>query len=320
MATPLSADKMLEALRAEGVDPKTTSNWTTHNRNHRGSWGAVNGIVIHHTAGSNSLNLCINGTSSLPGPLCHAHLSKNGTLTLISNGRANHAGSFAQNAHNAVVKESSNHPYPDSTEPVDGNAHYYGIEIENLGNGADYYPTIQYDKAVRWATAICRKHGWTANSIIGHKEGTRRKIDPRGPVGSANGPAFDMDQFRGDVQARLNRSADTSPNTGNAKDETMAISTDDLNKIARAVWRTDGIIPAAKESQATGNTHAAASQWIEYIGGHVHRIEAKLEAQSATIQTLAQAIADNQAEVNTDELVARIQQAIDAIDFDVVVR
>ena len=220
MATPLSNDRMLKALQDEGVAPKQTSNWRTHNRNSGRHWGPVNGIVIHHTAGKNSLNLCINGTSSLPGPLCHAHLAKDGTLTLISNGRANHAGTFAQNAHNAVVNESSNHPAPSSSEPVDGNRHYYGIEIENLGNGVDFYPTAQYNKAVLWAAAICRAHGWSANSIIGHKEGTRRKIDPKGPVGSSNGADFTMNKFRADVQARLNNSSKPElPETG--KDSPM---------------------------------------------------------------------------------------------------
>lgn len=202
MATPLTANQMLAALRNEGLKPRQNSGWRTHNRNHKGAWGPVHGIVIHHTAGTNSLNLCINGTSALPGPLCHAHLAKNGALTLVGHGRANHAGSFAQNAHNAVVNESSNHPRPSSSEPVDGNRYYYGIEIENLGNGRDAYPEIQYRNAVRWAAAICRAHGWSEHSVIGHSEGTTRKIDPRGPL--ASGGQFTMQRFRADVRAQLN--------------------------------------------------------------------------------------------------------------------
>src|SRR3546814_16141661 len=92
---------------------------------------------------------------------------------MISGGRANHAGTFAQNAHNAVLAESPVHPYPDSAEPVDGNDKYYGLEIENRGDGSDPYPMVQYVAAVKWATAICRFHGWTENSVLGHKEGTR---------------------------------------------------------------------------------------------------------------------------------------------------
>lgn len=205
MATPLTADKFVDALRDEGLTVTGISGWREHNRNHKGPWGPVNGVVIHHTAGRDSLNLTHKGTAELPGPLCHTHLDKKGLATMVGYGRANHAGTFAQNAHDAVVAESSTHPRPGASEPVDGNQHYYGIEIENLGNGKDYYPQAQYDAAVKWATAICRAHGWSADSVIGHKEGTTRKIDPKGPIGKATGPQWDMDQFRKDVAALLNK-------------------------------------------------------------------------------------------------------------------
>lgn len=200
---PMTADEFVAALKAEGVNVAEYPGWRTHNRNHKGAWGPVNGIVIHHTAGRDSLRLCFNGTSALPGPLCHTHLAKSGKATMVGNGRANHAGTFAANAFSAMRDEKATHPRPDASEPVDANARTYGIEIENLGNGTDFYPVEQYDAAVRWAAAICRFHGWSAQSIIGHKEGTRRKIDPKGPVGSADGPMWDMDEFRADVQKRL---------------------------------------------------------------------------------------------------------------------
>lgn len=201
MATPLTADSMLAALRAEGVTVVENDGWRTHNRNHKGLWGGVNGVVIHHTAGVNSLRLCIDGTADLPGPLCHAHLSKAGTATLVGHGRANHCGTVAQNAFDAMVAEASVHPRPDAAEPVDGNQRTYGIEIENLGNVSDPYPAVQYDQAVRWAAAICRKHGWTAHSVVGHGELTRRKIDP----------SFSMNDFRAKVAERLAHAASWSP-------------------------------------------------------------------------------------------------------------
>lgn len=201
MANPMTADQLVKALKDEGVDVREHAGWRTNNRNHRGPWGPVHGIVIHHTAGRDSLKLCFSGTSALPGPLCHTHLSKSGVATMVGHGRANHAGGFAANAHRSAVSEAKSHPRPDAAETIDGNRHYYGIEIENLGDGRDEYPAEQYDAAVRWAAAICRFHGWTAQSVIGHKEGTRRKIDPKGPVEGRGD--FDMDIFRADVQKRL---------------------------------------------------------------------------------------------------------------------
>jgi len=211
MAPPLSADEFVKALRDEGLTVTGISGWRKHNRNHVGRWGGVNGVVIHHTAGTNSLSLCHRGMASLPGPLCHTHLSKTGLATMVGYGRANHAGTFTANAHAAVVAESKNHPRPSGPETVDGNRHYYGIEIENLGNGRDFYPQAQYDAAVTWAAAICRAHGWSAQSVIGHKEGTTRKIDPKGPIGSAGGRMWDMDEFRADVQARLDAGNSKGP-------------------------------------------------------------------------------------------------------------
>jgi len=155
----------------------------------------VNGVLIHHTAGSNSLSLVYKGHSNLPGPLAHAHLAKDGTLTLVGNGRANHAGLAARNAFDAVVREDTHHPLPSAASgTVDGNTHFYGLEIENLGNGHDPYPDEQYDTAVRWAAAICRAHNWTANSVVGHKETSiEGKADP----------SFDMGTFRRAVASRL---------------------------------------------------------------------------------------------------------------------
>jgi LysM repeat protein len=205
VATPMSADTFVAALKKEGVKVVERGGWRTHNRNRVGSWGGVNGVLIHHTAGRDSLALCYNGRSDLPGPLCHTHLSKTGVATMVGNGRANHAGPVARNAHSAVVDESSTHPRPSrASGTVDGNRHYYGIEVENLGNGKDPYPQMQYEAAVRWAAAICRHHGWSANSVVGHKEtSVEGKIDP----------SFSMDQFRKDVAARLK----SKPSGGSSK-------------------------------------------------------------------------------------------------------
>ncbi len=217
MATPMTASQFLAALRAENVDAREYGDWRNHERDDETgkAFGPVNGVVIHHTVSNNSLAFCYNGSASLPGPLCHTHLAKSGVASMLSAGRANHAGTFAQNAHDAVVNESSVHPYPDSAEPVDGNDHYYGIEIENWGNGTDVYPWVQYVAAVRWATAICRFHGWSHNSVIGHKEGTRRKVDPSGPVEQPGGneEPFTMNQFRADVKAALALPAGVWPQT-----------------------------------------------------------------------------------------------------------
>ncbi|KPC90273.1 hypothetical protein ADL27_36660, partial [Streptomyces sp. NRRL F-6602] len=135
--------------------------WRTHNRNSKGAWGPVNGVMIHHTVSSgedSSVALCYNGHSALPGPLCHTVGGKSGKLYMVGHGRANHAGSGDDDVLRAVINETA---LPaDNEANTDGNSRFYGLEIVNLGNGKDTYPAVQYDAAVRWAAAICRTHGW----------------------------------------------------------------------------------------------------------------------------------------------------------------
>jgi hypothetical protein len=222
MATPLTATELVAFLKAEGVNVVENPGWRTRNRDDETGkpFGPVHGIVIHHTAGVDSLGFCIRGSGDLPGPLCHTHLAKSGVATMVGHGRANHVGTVAENAFSAMLHEASVHPRPDAAEPIDGNDRTYGIEIENKGDGKDLYPTKQYDAAVRWATAICRAHGWTANSVVGHKEVTRRKVDP----------SFDMNDFRSAVAERLKHPASWNPGAPTVPVKTVEQRLADLEK------------------------------------------------------------------------------------------
>ena len=196
MATPLSADAILTVLRAEGIDVHEHSGWRTHNRDAATgkTFGPVHGVLIHHTAGHNDLEVCFNGYSGLPGPLCHSWLGKTRGLWMVGHGRANHAGLIDDDVLAALIAESSPLP-PDNEANTDGNDRLYGLEMENLGDGKDPWPVEQYEIAVKWAAAICRAHGWTERSVAGHKEVQPGKIDP----------TFDMDDFRQAVKVQLSK-------------------------------------------------------------------------------------------------------------------
>lgn len=202
MATPLSADRQLKALHAEGVKVSERSGWRTNNRNHKGPWGPVYGVIIHHTVSSgddSSVELCYNGHSALPGPLCHGVGRNDGAIALVSSARANHAGLGDDDVLRAVVNETALPPANEAN--TDGNRHFYGLEIVNLGDNRDTYTRAQYRAAVLWAAALCRAHGWSERSVIGHKEWQPGKVDPRGPI--EGGGSFSMTQFRADVRAQL---------------------------------------------------------------------------------------------------------------------
>ncbi|MEU5383210.1 peptidoglycan-binding protein [Kitasatospora cineracea] len=195
MATPLTADAFLNSLRGEGLSVSEVGDWRNHNRNAKGAWGPVHGVVIHHTASSGtdaSVQICYDGYSELPGPLCHGVIDRAGGVHLVGYGRTNHAGAGDGDVLQAVIAERAL-PAPAQAN-VDGNSRFYGFECVNTGTGGEGWPDEQVDAMVRAAAAVCRAHGWSERSVIGHKEWQVGKPDPRG---------IDMNEFRTRVAARL---------------------------------------------------------------------------------------------------------------------
>jgi N-acetylmuramoyl-L-alanine amidase-like protein len=182
MANPLSADMALKALREAGLKVVETRGWKTRNRNHKGPWGPVHGVMIHHTVSTgtqSTLNTIINGRPDLPGPLSQGLIAKDGTVYLTGWGRCNHAGLGDPDVLRAVIAETSLPKKKALT--VDGNRHFYGFECVNLGDGDDPWPDAQVRAMVMASAALIRAHGWGRNgptSVIGHSEWQLGKIDP----------------------------------------------------------------------------------------------------------------------------------------------
>ncbi|PRH79750.1 N-acetylmuramoyl-L-alanine amidase [Streptomyces solincola] len=191
----MSASSFLDALQDEGLTVVQVGSWRTHNRNHKGPWGPVHGVMIHHTVTRGSaatVRICRDGYAGLPGPLCHGVITKDGRVHLVGYGRANHAGLGDDDVLRAVIAETS---LPaDNESNTDGNRHFYGFECENLGDGQDPWPEAQLLAIEKAAAAVCRWHGWNERSVIGHLEWQPGKIDPRG---------FSMNTMRGRIGRRL---------------------------------------------------------------------------------------------------------------------
>ncbi|OON81219.1 N-acetylmuramoyl-L-alanine amidase [Streptomyces tsukubensis] len=196
MASPMSASRFLDILEDEGATVVEVGAWRDHNRNAQGAWGPMHGVMIHHTVTSGSkatVELCRKGHASLPGPLCHGVITKDGTVHLVGYGRANHAGLGDDDVLRAVIAEKKTLPH-DNESNTDGNRHFYGFECENLGDGEDPWPEAQLEAIEQVSAAICRHHGWTERSVIGHLEWQPGKVDPRG---------FTMKEMRARIGARL---------------------------------------------------------------------------------------------------------------------
>ncbi|MER5706006.1 N-acetylmuramoyl-L-alanine amidase [Streptomyces sp. NPDC002122] len=221
MAVPLTPDRLVAALRDEGVTVIEVPGWRTNNRNHKGPWGPVHGSMLHHTVTPKTMNavpMCFNGTGNLPGPLCHGVIRRDGTVHLVGNGRANHAGGGDPNVLQAVKDERYNerppapHQHDGSAGAVDGNRAFYGWECENAGDGIDPWPKVQVEAMVRVSAALSRAHQWTEKSIIGHLEWSDWKSDPKGPDNVVSMPGL-----RTRIAERLTHPASWTPGTTTPK-------------------------------------------------------------------------------------------------------
>jgi hypothetical protein len=310
MASALAADRLLAALRAEGVRVVEYRDWRTHRRPATaGTFGEINGVMIHHTVTSgtaSSVELCYNGHSSLPGPLCHGVIAKDGTVYLISNGRANHAGLGDDDVLRAVQNEDYDRDQllvPNEAN-TDGNRHFYGFECINLGDGKDPWPEAQRDAIVRASAAILRAYGgpaqgWTARSVIGHKEWQPGKVDPRTGTGGVD---VSPPVLRRLVDERLAHPPSWTPGTTTpipSEEDDMALTDDDVKRIARAVWgyQNEAIEPDRDayqiERDASSYAHQAAEQTKDLaLGGLTSEQVTAIAEKVATHPALAKAIAD----------------------------
>ncbi|ODA69504.1 N-acetylmuramoyl-L-alanine amidase [Streptomyces sp. AVP053U2] len=268
MATPLTAARLIAALKAEGVQVVEVGDWRDHNRNHKGPWGPVHGVMIHHTVtrgSARTVELCRRGYSGLPGPLCHGVITKDGRVHLIGYGRANHAGSGDGDVLRAVIAEEA--LPPDNEQNTDGNRHFYGFECENLGDGEDPWPAAQLEAIEKVGAALARAHGWNERSVIGHLEWQPGKVDPRG---------FTMNSMRARIAARLD---DNNPQQ--QQEDDVALTDDDIRKLATR----DGIFKAPRDAADYNPDPDHPGHWWAF-GTHVVGTTSKVRAMEKRLAAM----------------------------------
>lgn len=187
MAISWLADVLTEA----GVEFVEEGDW--QNRSAGPEFDPI-GVLWHHTAGpvtsadnpNPSLDICINGRSDLPGPLCQALVDFNGVFHLIAANRANHAG-----------ESGGSGPIPAG----DGNTLMVGWEIDYAGDQSgtggpqQEMSPAQYQASLKATAAVLKRLGRDAQHARGHREtSTSGKIDPS---------FCDLDVMRDDVAALL---------------------------------------------------------------------------------------------------------------------
>jgi hypothetical protein len=255
MATPMTASQIVAQLKKWGIKYKEVKSWETHNRAGHGAWGGMNGFIWHHTgadvkdAAEYAGSTLYNGLSTLPGPLCHFGLAPDGTVYLVGWGRANHAGGGDPVVLNHVINEDYSgqlHPTKGNSNGVDGNAHFYGVEI--MYSGSHKMTDAQYKTALKLSAAILDFHKWTEKSVIGHGEWSSDKWDP----GYAPSKIMDMTKVRADVKTTLKAGAKPAPAPAPApKPAPKPVPTPTPKP-----W-TGTISPKSRETEATIKAQAA---------------------------------------------------------------
>jgi hypothetical protein len=296
MATPMTAAQVVAQLKKWGLAYVEIPGWATHNREGHGAWGPVNGFIWHHTgadvtnAKAYAGSTLYNGLADLPGPLCHFSIGADGTVYLVGWGRANHAGG----GDPAVLAHVQAEDYAGQLQPtkgnstgVDGNAHFYGVEIQY--SGSHEMTAAQYAAARRLSAAICDFHGWSERSVIAHGEWSSDKWDP----GYAAGKIMAMPAVRVDVLATLTAGPDEEDDMPTAAE------------VAKAVLTLDGLIsvPGAPTTNPTWTLSSSVTEILKRID----KANTALAGQAAAITALAGQLGKN---VDTAAVVAAVDKAI----------
>ena len=204
---------LADALRAEGLTVVEHTGWADRSMRPFNEFSPV-ALLNHHTAGSSIL-------TDYPGPpyyrdtslqtKCNVTIRGDGTVVVLNAGWAADSGYGDRLVLNAVQADRPLPPPTDtytSTSPEVvpggsnpgrlGNAWFIDIEVQHLGNG-DPIAAVQREALIRSNAAICRRMGWDPRTrVIGHREWTKRKTDPRW-----DGDTNPMPGIRADTYQRL---------------------------------------------------------------------------------------------------------------------
>lgn len=180
-----------EVLKAYGVAVRELPGWRQWGN---GDFGAIKGIIVHHTGHNATSAEYIARNPGLDGGLSsQIHLSRDGVATMCGAGIAWHAGRGWYAGWQT------------------DNANWESIGIEAQSDGTSPWPAKQLDAYYRICAAILTKLGKraTTQSLISHWEYSRAaqgKWDP-GAGNGVSGAVMDMNMFR----AKVNWHIDNPP-------------------------------------------------------------------------------------------------------------
>jgi len=208
---------LADELTAAGLNVEEHTGWETRSSPTLNSYNPV-GLLNHHTAGSSILY-------NYPDPpywsntrledSCNITIRPNGVVAVLNAGYAYDSGQGDPNVLTRVrndwpIEEPTDHTADDR---ILGNPYFVDIEVQHKGDGGPIVE-VQYDALIRTNAVILTHMGWyPLTRLLGHREWTLRKTDPKW-----NGTVNPMPGIRAD---------------------TLALMEDDMptaEEVAQAVW------------------------------------------------------------------------------------
>lgn len=165
-------------LKAYKVPFKLVKGWQSASIDPYNNSSDFKGVLLHHTAGYDSLNYIVNTNPYAPVRACHFLVQRDGTVQVVSGVGAYHAGKGGAYRFNRRV-----------TIPRDqGNRYLYGIEIESMGNTAvigNGHGAINIEQVISTALLTAAllnamRRSWRSlpvSRVIRHRDWTTRKPD-----------------------------------------------------------------------------------------------------------------------------------------------
>ena len=122
----VSPTRLVRKLRAHKVPFELVPGYASKGIDPYNGRSDFKGVLLHHTAGTNSLNYIVNTNPFAPVRACHFLVQRDGKVQVVSAVGAYHAGQGGPYKFSNTV-----------TIPKDqGNSQLYGIEIESKGTSA----------------------------------------------------------------------------------------------------------------------------------------------------------------------------------------
>lgn len=173
--------RLINKLKAHRVKAKYVADWDSPRIDPFGGRSDFVGVLLHHTAGTDSLRYICYTNPYAPVRAAHFLVQRDGTVSVCSGVGAYHAGAggpwrFQGSRRDVIVPKDS------------GNSRLYGIEIESKGTSRKIDGSLEgmtveqvVETAILSAALLnAMRPGWRSlpvSSVIRHRDWTSRKID-----------------------------------------------------------------------------------------------------------------------------------------------